>query len=249
MIISTPRGDKNEYLFKMLVVGDSGSGKTSFIKRYVHGVFTNQYRSTIGVDFAFKHVQWDNNLSLKLQLWDIAGQERFSEMTRVYYREAVAVLIFFDVSAGEKSLRTTRTWKLDADKKVFFPNGEPVPCILIGNKCDLLHNGVSPIPEEQMENFCRTNGYDSYFLTSAKEGTNVEEAMNYLLQRIIECTTRLIEEEAVKQENRLSMISTPRIVLSDSSARVSQNNNTSDSRKANNLNTTLSLSNIGGGCC
>ena len=84
-----------EYLFKTLVIGDIGVGKTSLIKRYVHHVFGSTYKPTIGVDFALKVINWDSETIIRLQLWDIAGQERFGTMTRVYYRDAVAAFIVF----------------------------------------------------------------------------------------------------------------------------------------------------------
>lgn len=73
---------KKEHLYKILVIGDLGTGKTSFIKRYVHKFFSNSYRATIGVDFALKVIPWDESTIVRLQLWDIAGQERFGNMTR-----------------------------------------------------------------------------------------------------------------------------------------------------------------------
>lgn len=73
---------KKEHLYKILVIGELGTGKTSFIKRYVHQFFSSNYRATIGVDFALKVIPWDENTLVRLQLWDIAGQERFGNMTR-----------------------------------------------------------------------------------------------------------------------------------------------------------------------
>lgn len=68
-----PSADKNDLLFKILVIGDLGTGKTSIIKRYVHQFFSQHYRATIGVDFALKVLTWDDNTTIRLQLWDIAG--------------------------------------------------------------------------------------------------------------------------------------------------------------------------------
>lgn len=102
--------DKREHLYKILVIGkkklfstrphtkvfstgELGTGKTSFIKRYVHQFFSQNYRATIGVDFALKVLNWDQSTIIRLQLWDIAGQERFGNMTRVYYKEAVGAFI------------------------------------------------------------------------------------------------------------------------------------------------------------
>lgn len=73
---------KKEHLYKILVIGELGTGKTSFIKRYVHQFFSSNYRATIGVDFALKVIPWDPSTLVRLQLWDIAGQERFGNMTR-----------------------------------------------------------------------------------------------------------------------------------------------------------------------
>lgn len=87
MASSSP--EKREHLYKILVIGELGTGKTSFIKRYVHQFFSQNYRATIGVDFALKVLNWDQNTTVRLQLWDIAGQERFGNMTRVYYKVSI----------------------------------------------------------------------------------------------------------------------------------------------------------------
>lgn len=77
---------KKEHLYKILCIGELGTGKTSFIKRYVHQFFSSNYRATIGVDFALKVIPWDETTLVRLQLWDIAGQERFGNMTRCVTR-------------------------------------------------------------------------------------------------------------------------------------------------------------------
>ncbi|MEQ2171900.1 hypothetical protein GOODEAATRI_015319 [Goodea atripinnis] len=110
-------GMQQEHLFKVLVVGDLGVGKTSIIKRYVHQIFSQHYRATIGVDFALKVLQWDNDTVIRLQLWDIAGQERYGNMTRVYYREAVGALVVFDVTRAS-TFEAVLKWKDDLDSKV-----------------------------------------------------------------------------------------------------------------------------------
>lgn len=123
-----------EKLFKIVVVGDIGVGKTTFIKKHVHNIFSEEYRSTIGVDFALKQYILENNILCRVQLWDIAGQERFGNMTRVYYRESHAVIIVFDLTKT-KSFEAIRKWKDDVNSKL----DPKLPCLLLGNKSDLIH--------------------------------------------------------------------------------------------------------------
>jgi len=125
-----------EYLFKVLVVGDIGTGKTSIIKRFVHNIFSMHYKSTIGVDFALKVINWDAKTIVRLQLWDIAGQERFGNMTRVYYKEAVGAMVVFDVTRVT-TFEAVSKWKNDIDQKVFINEDQPIPVVLLANKCDM----------------------------------------------------------------------------------------------------------------
>ncbi|XP_034270776.1 ras-related protein Rab-38 [Pantherophis guttatus] len=177
-----PRGPR-EHLYKVLVIGDLGVGKTSVIKRYVHHHFSPHYRATIGVDFALKVLRWDSDALVRLQLWDIAGQERFGNMTRVYYRDAVGAFIVFDVTRPATFEAVTK-WKQDLDTKLTLPNGQVVPTVLLANKCDqdqelLVNNGF------KMDQFCKDNGFVGWFETSAKDNINIEEAARCLVKHII----------------------------------------------------------------
>lgn len=135
--MAQPHQGKKEHLYKILVIGELGTGKTSFIKRYVHQFFSNNYRATIGVDFALKVIPWDENTIVRLQLWDIAGQERFGNMTRVYYKEAVGAFIVFDVTRAA-TFEAVRKWKQDLDSKVQLADGSNIPCMLLANKVSRL---------------------------------------------------------------------------------------------------------------
>ncbi|GBN24346.1 Ras-related protein Rab-32B [Araneus ventricosus] len=101
--------EMKELMFKLLVVGDYGVGKTAIIRRYTEGTFTQNYKITIGVDFAIKSLQWDENTMVTLQLWDIAGHERFGYMTATYYRHSQAAIIVFDLirRSGDNVVPTT----------------------------------------------------------------------------------------------------------------------------------------------
>lgn len=101
----------------------------------MHQFFSQNYRATIGVDFALKVLSWDQSTIIRLQLWDIAGQERFGNMTRVYFKEAVGAFIVFDVTRTA-TFDAVSKWKQDLDSKVQLPDGGPIPCILLANKVE-----------------------------------------------------------------------------------------------------------------
>jgi len=184
--MNAPIGDEEdnenqEYVYKVLVVGDLACGKTSFIHRYVNHTFSTTYRATIGVDFALKNLHFDSKTAIRLQLWDIAGQERFGHMTRVYYKEAVGAMIVFDVTR-EKTFTGVSKWKVDIDE-----NLQNIPVVLLANKCDL---ATTPIDKEMMDRFCKENGFIGWFETSAKENINVEEAGRFLVEHILKADNK-----------------------------------------------------------
>ncbi|KAI9483244.1 MAG: P-loop containing nucleoside triphosphate hydrolase protein [Benjaminiella poitrasii] len=196
--------EMREYLYKILVVGDLGAGKTSIIRRYVHNIFSTNYKSTIGVDFALKVIQWEPELIVRLQLWDIAGQERFGNMTRVYYKEALGAIVVYDVTRPQTFEGVTK-WKNDIDHKVTLPDGRPIPVILLANKVDLIQEGHGqPVNPIELNEFCKTNGFIKWFETSAKDNTNIEEATRHLISAIL----KLEEESAntlVNQNDRVDL--------------------------------------------
>jgi len=174
-----------EYLFKILVVGDIGTGKTSIIKRYVHNIFSMHYKSTIGVEFALKVINWDPKTEIRLQLWDIAGQERFGNMTRVYYKEAVGAMVVFDVTRIA-TFEAAAKWKSDIDSKVTVGIEEkPIPVILLANKIDL-GKDVFVKTATQMDQYCKENSFAGWFETSAKDNTGIDKAAKFLISKILE---------------------------------------------------------------
>ncbi|XP_022242534.1 ras-related protein Rab-32-like [Limulus polyphemus] len=195
MLLDTHVAETNEHLYKILVIGELGTGKTSIIKRYVNNFFSQQYRATIGVDFALKVLNWDSNTLIRLQLWDIAGQERFGNMTRVYYKEAVGAFIVFDVTRMETFAAVVK-WKNDLDNKVRLTDGSTVPCVLLANKCDMLKEGaVNNLT--LMEKFCQDNGFIGWYPTSAKDNINIESAAKCLVSEIVNNRTLLVAEESL----------------------------------------------------
>lgn len=185
--MTSPQEDDGvaEYLYKILVVGDIGTGKTSIIKRFVHNIFSMHYKSTIGVDFALKVINWDPKTEVRLQLWDIAGQERFGNMTRVYYKEAVGALIVFDVTRIS-TFEAVAKWKADIDAKVTYgPDDRPIPVVLLANKCDLAKEGFVKTANE-MDRYVKENNFIGWFETSAKDNINIDKAAKFLVGHILE---------------------------------------------------------------
>ncbi|XP_063791708.1 ras-related protein Rab-38-like [Pseudophryne corroboree] len=172
---------KREFLCKVLIVGDLGVGKTSIIQRYVHNIYSHCYRATIGVDFALKILNWEKDTVVRLQLWDIAGQERFGHMTRLYYREAAGAFVVCDLGRAA-TLHSVQRWKEDLDSKVSLNNGNPIPMILIGNKCDLIPHGTN---SQSVENLGQELGFTDCHMTSAKDNVNIDEAISCLIKQMI----------------------------------------------------------------
>ncbi|PRP79995.1 Rab GTPase [Planoprotostelium fungivorum] len=176
--------EKTEHIFKILVVGDIATGKTCLIKRYVHGIFTNSYKSTIGVEFALKVIQWQPNVEVQLQLWDIAGQERFTSMTRVFYKEAVGAVVVFDATRPA-TFTAAAKWKADIDGKLGVGHEiRKIPIILLANKIDLDHPDM---PDKQtIQRFCEDHKFDGWFETSAKENIGIDQSMKFLVSEVLE---------------------------------------------------------------
>lgn len=170
---------------KVLVVGNVATGKTSVINRFAKNKFSKDYQTTIGVDFALKRVRMGTS-ELNVQLWDIAGQERFAGLSRIFYTHAVAAVIVYDVTSRE-TFDSVLKWKQDIDAKVFLPSGAKIPVLLLGNKSDLLggENGVqSCVPPEELKKFVEQHGFFAHAECSAATGANVKEACINLVAKI-----------------------------------------------------------------
>eukprot|EP01120_Amphizonella_sp_Union-15-10_P013330 TRINITY_DN616_c0_g1_i1.p1 TRINITY_DN616_c0_g1~~TRINITY_DN616_c0_g1_i1.p1 ORF type:complete len:249 (+),score=51.39 TRINITY_DN616_c0_g1_i1:70-747(+) len=174
--------DKEQHLYKVLVIGDYAVGKTSLIKRYCEGYFTPNYKLTIGVDFAVKSLEWSDKTRVTLQLWDVAGHERFGTMTRVYYKYAIAAIIVFDLSRPA-TFDAVSKWKEDVNSKVVLANNEPIPLLLLANKCDI--PGVT-LDKEKLNKFAEKHGFVGWYQTSAQDNVNVDDAMNFLVEKILD---------------------------------------------------------------
>ena len=194
---------KTEYMFKIIVIGDAGVGKTSLIKRYVNGMFSANYKATIGVDFSLKVIESSDKV-FRLQFWDISGQERFGDMTRVYYRDAVAAIICFDLTR-ETTLEGARKWKADVNKKLGEDGTINFPCILMGCKSDLV--SVSPVTkQENIDELTSTEKFLGNFKVSSKTSQGVDLAMEYLVKHLIKVEKPFIPHESTEPKDGLVVL-------------------------------------------
>ncbi|XP_066149588.1 ras-related protein Rab-38-like [Euwallacea fornicatus] len=163
---------KKELNFKLVVIGDFGVGKTSIINRYTDGEFSSSYKVTIGADFAVKTLEWDEETRINLHMWDIAGHERFGSLTGIFYRHSVGAALVFDLTRPD-TFKSIEKWILDLRKKVSLPGGQPIPTILLANKGDIT---TQTIPLDINE-FCIAHNIIAWFITSAKNNIQIDEAM------------------------------------------------------------------------
>lgn len=156
-----------DYLFKLLLIGNSGVGKSCLLLRFSDDTYTNDYISTIGVDFKIKTVELDGK-TVKLQIWDTAGQERFRTITSSYYRGSHGIIIVYDVT-DQESFNGVKMWLQEIDRYAT----STVLKLLVGNKCDLKDKRV--VEYDVAKEFAEANNMP-FLETSALDSTNVEEA-------------------------------------------------------------------------
>jgi len=164
-----------DYLIKLLLIGDSGVGKSCLLLRFSEDQFTPSFITTIGIDFKIRTIDMDGK-KIKLQIWDTAGQERFRTITTAYYRGAMGILLVYDV-CDERSFNNIRTWFQNVEQHAT----EGVHKILIGNKCDWTEKRV--VSEDQGRALAQELGIP-FIETSAKSNINVEEAFFSLARDI-----------------------------------------------------------------
>merc|ERR1711976_734652 len=165
------RDDEYDYLFKVVLIGDSGVGKSNLLSRFTR----NEFKSTIGVEFATRSIQVDGK-TIKAQIWDTAGQERYRAITSAYYRGAVGALLVYDIAKHltyENVDRWLKELRDHADNNIVI--------MLVGNKSDLRH--LRAVPTDEAKSFAEKNNL-SFIETSALDSTNVETAFHNILTEI-----------------------------------------------------------------
>ena len=163
------------FIYKVIIIGEPATGKTSLVKKYISGRFSQDYRPSLGTNLYIKKIKLDSGEEGKIQLWDIAGQERWIKMRHIYYRGAQGVLLLGDVTRDNSFSQIEEFWFVDVKK--YCPD---VPLILIGNKIDL----ESKVSKEKIESIAKRINADTVILTSAKTGDKVEEAFKLISELI-----------------------------------------------------------------
>lgn len=169
--------------YKVLVIGEVGVGKTSLVNRIVYNSFSEKYKATIGCEFGLKIIEVKGE-SVRIQLWDLAGQDRLGGISKLYCRDANGALVVNDVTR-EKSLEQAYLWKASVDENVCMEDGTPIPMVLCANKADLLTQ-ESSITEESIQQFSSSKKFVAGFLCSSKTGMNTNEALIRLVESIME---------------------------------------------------------------
>jgi len=175
--INNSSNSKYEYTYsvKFIIVGDSSVGKSNILLRFSRNVFDPGHQATLGIEFANKHLEY-NNTDYLVQVWDTAGQENFRSVTRAYYKASAVAMVVYDITS-EESFQHIQSWIKDC--KDLAP--KTVQLILIGNKSDLEEERV--IQKERGEELARENNM-LFFETSALNGKGIEEAFKKSIEAV-----------------------------------------------------------------
>ena len=161
-----------EINFKIIVVGDSGVGKTSITSKAIKGIFEEKYSPTIGFEF-FTYIAQVDDKKIKLQIWDTCGQEVYKALIGSFYRNSSLAILAYSIDS-EESFNSLKTWI----NEIKTQSNPDIKIVLIGNKKDLEDEGKRNVDTETGEKFCKDNQLDCFLETSAKTGINAAKLFN-----------------------------------------------------------------------
>ncbi|XP_027117057.2 ras-related protein RABA5c [Coffea arabica] len=198
---SSDEEGSEEYLFKIVIIGDSAVGKSNLLSRYARNEFNPHSKATIGVEFQTQSIEIDGKV-VKAQIWDTAGQERFRAVTSAYYRGAFGALLVYDIT-GKDTFESVRKW-LD---ELNAHSDSTVAKMLVGNKCDL--ESMRQVSVEDGKSLAEAEGF--FFIeTSALDSTNVKQAFEIVIREIYSNVSRkVLNPDMSKTElsvNRVSLV-------------------------------------------
>lgn len=175
--ISPPEDDPFDFLFKIILIGDSNVGKTCVVQRFQSGVFSDKHQNTIGVDFSVRSLNIEGK-KVKVQVWDTAGQERFRTITQSYYRSAHGAIIAYDITRRQ-TFESVPHWIHEVERY----GAANLKVMLIGNKTDLAEN--RQILFEEACTLAEKFGLLAVLETSAKESRNIDEVFLLMTKELI----------------------------------------------------------------
>ena len=181
--MDTNEGKEITNELKIIVIGNSNTGKTSFVNKWTKGTFTDNYKATVVSEFSFKVFQFKDKY-YRIQLWDLAGQDKNTHITKIFSKDSHGCLVLCDIT-NKETLNDTLKWKESVDESARFIDGEIIPSVLVQNKIDLVDE-ESLKDEEEIKKFAEDNKYIGYFRTSVKMGIGVDECMEFLITNILE---------------------------------------------------------------
>lgn len=183
------------FVFKVVLIGESGVGKTNLLSRFTRNEFNHDSRTTIGVEFSTRTVMVGNAM-VKAQIWDTAGLERYRAITSAYYRGAVGALLVFDITKHQ-TYDVVERWL----KELYDHAEATIIVMLVGNKTDLAQ--AREVPMEEAKMFAENNGL-LFIETSALDSTNVEQAFETILRDIF---NKVQQQQRSPQDNAVSLSS------------------------------------------
>jgi len=178
------RRPKKKVLVKIIIIGESGVGKTAILHQYVMDKFIQEHKATIGADFLTKEINVDDKV-VTLQIWDTAGQERFQSLGNAFYRGADACILVYDIT-DENSFKEIDSWRRKFINQANIDNPKRYPFLLLGNKTDL--DDKRKVSRNQGDNYAQDNGME-FAETSAMTGTNIEKAFTNVAEFASESDT------------------------------------------------------------
>ncbi|XP_053742165.1 ras-related protein Rab-19 [Synchiropus splendidus] len=196
--------DTFDFLFKIILVGDSDVGKTCVVQRFKSGIFMERQQNTIGVDFTVRTLDIDGK-KVKMQVWDTAGQERFRTITQSYYRSAHGAMVAYDITRRQ-TFDSVSHWIREVEQY----GAASVVLILIGNKSDL--ESQRQVLFEDACTVAENNGMLAALETSAKEAQNVEAAFTLMARELLARNGLSIPDEASQDPSHFTLTSSSRPV-------------------------------------
>jgi len=177
---------QNETDIKIIIIGCSGVGKTSFVQRWIKGYFEKSYRPTIVSDFQYKILEWRGKC-YRILLWDIGGQDKTPSMAKIFTRDSHGCIVINDISKKD-IINETMKWKKVVYDESAFIDGDKLPFILIQNKIDLLEGDKDYLNEvmNESQKLVDNGDFIGYFMTSVKENINIDEPIKFLIDNIID---------------------------------------------------------------